>query len=293
MNRKILLLSFILSFITISACKPQEVTTVDKLQPRQSALEHKEISTAVNTEDEETKNNYTLDIKGRSNQLTTQAWEKMQNWRSQIVAFSNTQENVYINGPNKKMVSLTFDDGPDYNITPAIIEILDENNVPGNFFFIGREVQNYPEVVKDTYNKGNLVLNHSFNHVELTKLTKEEIQQEMDQAGAAIKSVIGKEPALLRTPYGETNEQVASIAQEEGYSIVLWSIDTLDWSQKEAENIVKNVTDNVRNGDIILMHSDSEKIETAKALPMLINVLKAKSFEIVDLETLLNVKAYQ
>ncbi|EKN66004.1 polysaccharide deacetylase [Neobacillus bataviensis LMG 21833] len=75
--------------------------------------------------------------------------------------------------------------------------------------------------------------------------------------------------------------------------IAPWSIDTLDWSQKEAKNIVNNVMSNVRNGDIILMHSDSDKGETQKALPLLIEELQKRNFEIVDLEDLLNIKAYQ
>ncbi|MBS4190600.1 DUF4309 domain-containing protein [Bacillus sp. FJAT-49705] len=240
-----------------------------------------------------TDDEYKLDIKGKSNQLTAQAWGKMQNWREQIVQFSNEHENVYTNGPNKKMVALTFDDGPDEIVTPAIIDILNEYKVKGNFFFLGSEVKKYPDVVKEAYVKGNLVLSHSYNHVDLTSLSKEKIQAEVDQAGNAIQAVIGQEPAILRTPYGETNDKVASIAEQEGYSIVLWSIDTLDWSQKESSNIVNNVIENVRNGDIILMHSDSEKTETAKALPLIIEALQEQNFEIVDLETLLGVKAYQ
>ena len=236
---------------------------------------------------------YVLDIKGQSKQLTASAWESMKNWRQQIVAFAKEHENVYINGPNKKQVALTFDDGPDELVTPAIIDILDEHHVKGNFFFIGSNVEAHPDVVKQAYDSGHLVASHSYNHVELTKRSQAEIQTEMKRAGQAIKSVIGKETAILRTPYGETNKQVAEIAKQEGYSIVLWSIDTLDWSQKEASNIINNVMNYVRNGDIILMHSDSEKTETVKALPALIEALQKENFEIVDLETLLNVKAYQ
>ncbi len=246
----------------------------------------------TNTEVGPSKSDYILDIRGTSNQLTSTAWQSMLNWRKQIALFSKQQENVYINGPNRKMVALTFDDGPDGVITPAIIDILAEKQVKGNFFFLGSEVIKHPDVVKKAYDKGNLVLSHSYNHVDLTKLAKEDIRIEIEKAGATIKTIIGKEPAILRTPYGETNAQVAEISREEGNSIVLWSIDTLDWSQKEAGNIVKNVTDNVRNGDIILMHSDSEKIETKKALPLIIDALQERNFEIVDLGTLLSEKPY-
>jgi peptidoglycan-N-acetylglucosamine deacetylase len=239
------------------------------------------------------KNKYILDIKGKSNQLSESAWTSMQKWRKDIVFFAQNQDNVYINGPDKKQVALTFDDGPDEVITPAIIEILANHHVKGNFFFIGSKVNKHPDVVMNAFKNGNLVLSHSFNHVELTKLSKEANRHEMDQAGKAIESVIGKEPAILRTPYGDTNGQVAEVAKEEGYSIVLWSIDTLDWSQKDSKNIIRNVIDNLRNGDIILMHSDSDKSETKKALPLLIEELQKRNVEIVDLETLLNENAYQ
>jgi len=238
-------------------------------------------------------NEYILDIKGKSNQLSGSAWASMQKWRKDIVNFAKTQDNVYINGPDEKRIALTFDDGPDEVITPAIIEILANYHVKGNFFFIGSKVNKYPDVVKDAFKNGNLVLSHSFNHVELTKLGTEAIRLEIDQAGKAIKSVIGKEPAILRTPYGDTDEKVANVSKQEGYSIVLWSIDTLDWSQRDSKNIIRNVVDNLRNGDIILMHSDSDKSETKKALPLLIEELQKRNVQIVDLETLLHVKAYQ
>ncbi|MBS4201873.1 DUF4309 domain-containing protein [Bacillus sp. FJAT-49732] len=236
---------------------------------------------------------YTLDIKGNSNQLSVKAWESMKNWREEIKQFSVEHPSVYVNGPNKKMVALTFDDGPDEKITPAIINILNDYNVKGNFFFLGSNVKLHPEVVKQAFESGHLVLSHSFNHVELSKLGKSEVEKEVKRAGEEIQSVIGKMPAILRTPYGDTNDQVVNVSKEQGYSIVLWSIDTLDWSQKDATNIVKNVVDNVRNGDIILMHSDSDKMETEKALPLMIESLEKMNFEIVELETLLNIKAYQ
>ncbi|MCR2822189.1 polysaccharide deacetylase family protein [Lederbergia panacisoli] len=253
------------------------------------SVDHISIYNPVRAEAEQ----YVLDIKGNSNQLTDKAWKSMQAWRAQIKSFSTEHQSVYLNGPNKKRVALTFDDGPDDTITPAIIHILNDYNVKGSFFFLGSNVMRYPEVVKQAYESGHLVLSHSYNHVELTKLGKVDVENELAGAGKAIQSVVGRKPAILRTPYGDTNNQVVSIAGEQGYSIVLWSIDTLDWSQREAENIVKNVVENVRNGDIILMHSDSDKIETEKALPLVIEALEKMNFEIVDLETLLNIKAYQ
>lgn len=236
---------------------------------------------------------YVLDIKGNSDQLTNKQWQAMQTWRSDIVNFKENQPNLYINGRNEKKISLTFDDGPDEIVTPKIIEILQNHHVKGNFFFIGSEAEKYPQVVKNAYENGNLVLSHSYHHVDLTTLSNAEQADEINNAGLAIQTIIGKEPAMIRPPYGETNETLIANAKDKGYSVIIWSIDTLDWSQKDAENIIKNVTDNLRNGDIILMHSDSEKTETAKALPTIIEAVQEKGFEIVGLDELLGVEAYQ
>jgi peptidoglycan-N-acetylglucosamine deacetylase len=236
---------------------------------------------------------YYLEIKGKSNRLSDSAWDMMLEWREQIVDFTKGQENVFVNGPNKKMVALSFDDGPDKATTSGVIDVLEKYHVIGNFFFVGSNVKKYPAVVKKAFDKGHLVLNHSYNHVDLAKLPNEEMQSEIDKTEAVIEAIIGKRPAMIRPPFGETDQQVASIAKEEGYSVVLWSIDTLDWSQKEASNIVKNVIDNIRNGDIILMHTTSETSETQKALPIIIEELQRGNIEIVGLDTLLNVAAYQ
>jgi len=236
---------------------------------------------------------YVLDIKGNSDQLTNKQWQAMQTWRSDIVNFKENQPNLYINGRNEKKISLTFDDGPDEIVTPKIIEILQNHHVKGNFFFIGSEAEKYPQVVKNAYENGNIVLSHSYHHVDLTTLSNAEQADEINNAGLAIQTIIGKEPAMIRPPYGETNETLIANAKDKGYSVIIWSIDTLDWSQKDAENIIKNVTDNLRNGDIILMHSDSEKTETAKALPTIIEAVQEKGFEIVGLDELLGVEAYQ
>lgn len=236
---------------------------------------------------------YVLDLKGNSDQLTNKQWQAMQTWRSDIVNFKENQPNLYINGRNEKKISLTFDDGPDEIVTPKIIEILQNHHVKGNFFFIGSEAEKYPQVVKNAYENGNLVLSHSYHHVDLTTLSNAEQANEINNAGLAIQTIIGKEPAMIRPPYGETNETLIENAKDKGYSVIIWSIDTLDWSQKDPENIIKNVTDNLRNGDIILMHSDSEKTETAKALPTIIEAVQEKGFEIVGLDELLGVEAYQ
>ena len=235
------------------------------------------------------------DILGKSNKLTTNQWKAMEQWRSDVVKLSKeNKEEVYTNGYNKeKMVALTFDDGPDSNITPKIVETLTQYNVNGNFFFIGEKVWKYPSVVEKAYKEGNLVLSHSYNHVELNKLSEGKIKNEMEKGEEEIFNIIGKKPSLIRPPYGAIDKNVIEAAKSEGNKIILWSIDTLDWSQMEKENIQKNIIDNLRPGEIILMHSNEDKIATLEALPDIIMAIKEKGYEIVTLDKLLNVEAYK
>ncbi|OLS41006.1 polysaccharide deacetylase family protein [Bacillus sp. MRMR6] len=279
----------LVSITTISACdlNPNDFFPVADSPHKQTELTQKEIESSSFREP------YLLEIKGESNQLSKKAWGKMLEWRIQMVDFAKGQENVYSNGPDRKMVALTFDDGPDTLVTAAIIDILEEYEVTGNFFFVGENAEKYPEVVKKAYDKGNLVLSHSYHHIDLAKLEIQEVQKEIEMAEEAIEKIIGQKPAMIRPPFGETNNDVATVAMKNDYQIVLWSIDTLDWSQREAGNIVRNVTENVRNGDIILMHSAAQHSETERALPLMIEELQKRGYQIVGLDTLLNIDAYQ
>ena len=256
-----------------------------------------ESETKTPTPDEQGQENvtrYDLEIKGKSANLTSTAKLNMDRWRSEMRLFANEHRGeMFINGPNQKRVALTFDDGPDLSVTPEIIQILDRHGVKGSFFFIGSKVQARPEVVRQAAASGHLVFGHSYRHEDLTTKSRQEIIEDIRQTEAEIEQITGNKPALLRPPFGETDEEVVEAARQTGNKIVLWSIDTLDWSQKEAENIRKNVMDNVRNGDIILMHSNEDKAETAKALPLIIEELQQQGFEIVGLDQLLGLPAYK
>ncbi|MFB3164625.1 DUF4309 domain-containing protein [Neobacillus sp. 179-J 1A1 HS] len=119
---------------------------------------------------------YILEIKGTSDNLSKKAWTNMQKSREEMFALAKSYpKNIFLNGSNQKKVALTFDDGPDKTVTPAIIDILAQYNVKGNFFFIGEKVRLYPEIVKTAFDNGNLVLSHSYYHNDLSKSGKEDI----------------------------------------------------------------------------------------------------------------------
>lgn len=251
-------------------------------------------SDTVQTEAQPEEEEYWLQIKGESHRLSPEARERMEVWRQAALRFAQSQSGkVIINGPQRKEVALTFDDGPDETNTQAIIDILDRYHVKSSFFFVGSNIEKYPETVKKAEEKGHLVLNHSYSHPVLTELSEEEQQEELERTNELIYSLIGKRPAMVRPPYGEIDNAVLDAVLTTGSKAVLWSLDTLDWSLQNSLEIADNVKRYVRSGEIILLHSGVNGQATAEALPDLIEHLLKEGYTLVRLDELLNVPAYQ
>lgn len=234
-------------------------------------------------------------IKGISNRLSQKEVLSMNKWRDDMIKVAMQYPGqVFLNGPpDQQAVCLTFDDGPDGVFTPKVLDILKQYGVHGSFFCVGNNVLKFPEVVRRADQEGNLVLNHSWDHGDLSRLADAGIGNEIGLAGNEIAKVIGKRPEIVRPPYGAINDRVIRNLSWGNYKIVIWSIDTLDWSQKERENIARNVLDNVRPGDIILMHCNDDRQATVDALPEIITGLQARGYRFLTLSQMLGVPAYQ
>ena len=217
-------------------------------------------------------------------------------WRKYIVNLARNHPNeMYINGPvQEKNVSLTFDDGPDSSVTPRILDILKINNIKANFFFVGNQINYFPSVVKRAYDEGHLILNHSWNHPYFTMINEEDIRKEILLTEKKINNIIGRKPALVRPPYGATDEKVITAIRGTNTNMVIWSIDTMDWVPSvDEQTIVKNILNNVRPGDIVLMHSSVGHNIDAEALQEIITGLKEKDYKIVDLGVMLKINPYK
>lgn len=231
----------------------------------------------------------TYDILGDSDRLSDTAKNRLIRWRKDAVLKSHIIPEIITNGPTDKLrVALTFDDGPDGVVTPLILDILDEYNVKAGFFFIGNNVKRYPDVVLRTYEAGHLVLAHSYEHSNYNNLTYEQIMEDFRKVNHEIELITGSAPSMMRPPYGIINDNVIRAARNMDQLIILWSTDTMDWSQKEKANIVQNVLDNVRPGEIVLLHSAGGNVETAKALPEIITGLRQMKYELTSLDRLLD-----
>ncbi len=234
------------------------------------------------------------DIRGSSPLLDANMSQFLDKWRTETITpvKNGTYKNVYVNGDtNKKIIALTFDDAPDENNTRKILDILKKNDVKASFFMIGATMNDdNATVVKRAYDEGNLVLSHSFNHPRFTTLDENTTYFQLDRVATQIKSITGSYPLLFRPPYGSINQNVVDTINTSGSSIVLWSLDSLDWTLKDPFAVANNVISNVRNGDIILMHRNPTSVAS---LEMIIETLHSIGYTFTTLDKMLNLKSYK
>lgn len=187
---------------------------------------------------------------------------------------------------DQKVIALTFDDGPHPKTTYEILKVLKEKNVKATFFVLGENVKTHPEVLARTKAEGHEIASHSYTHRHLKKLSQAECGKEMDNAESII-GEIAEKPVLFRPPGGLYNEDVLKEAQKRNYTVVLWSIDTLDWQRPSIDSVIKKVMEQAKSGSIVLMHDGLYPMPTPKALPIIIDRLRAKNYTFVTVGELL------
>jgi len=153
----------------------------------------------------------------------------------------------------KPMVALTFDDGPSAQ-TARLLDLFAEHGGKGTFFLVGNMIDKRSDVVIRMVNEGHEVGNHSWNHRQFTKLGEQELTDQIMTTRAKIYDVTGVDTTILRPPYGSYNDVVSAKAEELGIAMVNWSVDTLDWKNKNADSVYNSVMKDVQDGSIILCH---------------------------------------
>ena len=176
-------------------------------------------------------------------------------------------------------VALTFDDGPS-KYTKDIVDTLKKNQVGGTFFFVGVNVEKFPDAVKYVHANGYSIGDHSMTHSKFTKLSPTQQELEINQAREIIEQLTSQPVTLFRPPYGAKNKSTLDILETLHMRMVLWNRDTEDWKTKSAEATLKYVKDSKAPGAIILLH---ESKETLEALPEIISYLKNQDIQIVNL----------
>ncbi|OUS70256.1 hypothetical protein B1748_28895 [Paenibacillus sp. MY03] len=189
---------------------------------------------------------------------------------------------------DKKLVALTFDDGPDKKYTTAILDILKEKGVKATFFVVGQQVKLYPEVLQRIADEGHTIGNHSQNHKDLKKQEKSVILEQINKTDEAIRDVLGEKPTLFRAPYGSMSDTVKQILKAQDRVHTGWTVDTRDWAGTSPADMRQMIIQDTKPNGIILMHSFGSKHikNTVEALPGIIDDLHKLGYTLVTVDEL-------
>jgi peptidoglycan/xylan/chitin deacetylase (PgdA/CDA1 family) len=168
---------------------------------------------------------------------------------------------------------LTFDDGPNPEHTPRILEALDELGVKATFFLIGERAGAYPELVRDITSRGHGVGNHSWSHRVLPSLKRDDYAAEIDRTRELLGELCGRSIDMFRPPKGLVSFPALRYLAASGYQVVLWSVDSMDYLRESEETVMRTMRQaHLRGGDIVLLHDDNPF--TTNVLPGLIEHIR-------------------
>jgi len=195
---------------------------------------------------------------------------------------------IYCVQTDEPKVSVSFDAAWGADDTDELLRILSENDVKATFFLCGYWVDKYPEEVKKIADAGHDLGNHSATHPHMSKLTPEQITEELQKCHETVKNLTGIEMDLFRPPFGEYDNKVIETAKENGYYTIQWDVDSLDWKEQGAEAEINQVLNHkhLGNGSIILFHNDAKY--TPQVLDTILKGIKEKGFEIVPISELIH-----
>lgn len=184
-----------------------------------------------------------------------------------------------------QLLALTFDDGPDPQITPKVLKALSEYDARATFFVLGQCAEQHPELLHDIVAAGHALGNHSYSHP--ARPSAEQAIAELEKTEQIIQQTTGRKTSLFRPPYGITDNALTRRALARGYTVVLWTISSADSNPIGPEVIASNVIYTPNPGDIVLMHDGSGHHRTAEALPRILEELGEAGFEFVTLPALM------
>jgi peptidoglycan/xylan/chitin deacetylase (PgdA/CDA1 family) len=192
-------------------------------------------------------------------------------------------------GPRPKLVALTFDDGPYPVDTPLLIDALADLHVPATFFLIGRDAEQYPELVRRIAAGGGEIADHTLTHPNLDRLDDAAVRAEIEQGAAELGKFV-TDPAIrsmMRPPHGRYREATLRVAQAAGYDTILWNDDPGDWRQVSADTLRLHILAHATAPEILLLHSGRRA--TIDMLPAVVASFRAAGYRFVTVGQLLKV----
>ncbi len=189
---------------------------------------------------------------------------------------------------SEKIISITFDDGPNAIHTTEILKTLATYNAKATFFIIGKNIKNNETIVKQIDSEGHTIGNHTFSHSFFIDFSSEKkFIEELNQTDDEVYTIIGKRINLFRPPYGVTTPNLAKAAKTMNYKVIGWNVRSLDTTSDSEEKITKRVLEKIKPGVIILFHDTSSK--TINVLKQTLNFAKKNGFKVVSVDELLSI----
>lgn len=178
-----------------------------------------------------------------------------------------------------RTVALTFDDGPSEKLNPTLLSHLREHGAAATFFFIGSSIDGAAGACAATAAAGHEIGGHSWSHTDLSKASAAQVHAQINRTSRAIESATGIRPTHMRPPYGARNTTVDSEAGAEQQSVQLWSVDSLDWRNRDVQRNLREVTSKCRRGDTVLMHEIHE--ESVATVPPLLDWFEQEGYTLL------------
>lgn len=207
-------------------------------------------------------------------------------------AFINVKKNlpIYCVQTNEKKIAITFDASWGEDNTQEILDILDKYNVKATFFVVGGWVDENPDIVKEINKRGHEIGNHSDKHPDMTKISKDKMEQEIAVNDAKISNLTGKTTDLFRCPSGSYNDMVVQTVENSGHYCIQWDVDSIDWKEQGADLEYNRVIKNVKPGSIILFHTNAKY--TPENLPRIIEKLQSEGYKFTKVSDLIYKNKY-
>ena len=210
----------------------------------------------------------------------------MNNWKKEAIVITDVKT-------DKKVVALTFDDGPDPVNTPLLLDVLKKHDAKATFFLLGIKVEKNPDLVKRMSDEKHELGNHSYSHADFNRHDDDFVRAEIQRGNAAVKKITGKKPHLFRPPGGYLSYKMVDMIREEKQIIAYWTYqqDSKDWRNIKASRIADHIISNLKPGQIIILHDGtSNGSETVKAVDLLIPRLYEEGYRLVTVSELISME---
>ncbi|MEM9400087.1 MAG: polysaccharide deacetylase family protein [Verrucomicrobiota bacterium] len=189
---------------------------------------------------------------------------------------------------SQPVVALTFDDGPHPVNTQRLLDILQKENAKATFYMVGPNIQSYPSLAQRAVNEGHEIGNHTWNHANLTRMTDQQVIEDIDKTDDVINKVTGIYPSTFRAPYGAmTRSQRLWVYERYKRPTIFWTIDPRDWAYPDIQQMTQHIISRASSGDIILLHDIHAT--TVDAVPGIIKGLKEKGLKFVTVSQLMSI----